>query len=67
MFKIMKKKKVWIPLLIILILGVWFSATKSRSEDVVSVDAEKVELRTIVQKIKIYQKPSIRNTFYKNP
>ncbi|MFL3006713.1 MAG: efflux RND transporter periplasmic adaptor subunit [Candidatus Neomarinimicrobiota bacterium] len=47
----MKKKKVWIPLLIILILGVWFSATKSRSEDVVSVDAEKVELRTIVQKI----------------
>ena len=51
MFKIMKKKKVWIPLLIILILGIWFSATKSRSEDVVSVDAEKVELRTIVQKI----------------
>ena len=47
----MKKKKVWIPLLIILILGIWFSATKSRSEDVVSVDAEKVELRTIVQKI----------------
>ena len=38
-------------LLIILILGIWFSATKSRSEDVVSVDAEKVELRTIVQKI----------------
>ena len=47
----MKKKKVWIPLLIILILGIWFSTTKSRSEDVVSVDAEKVELRTIVQKI----------------
>ena len=47
----MKKKKVWIPLLIILILGIWFTAKKSRSEDVVSVDAEKVELRTIVQKI----------------
>ena len=47
----MKKKKVWIPLLIILILGIWFSATKSSSEDVVSVDAEKVELRTIVQKV----------------
>ena len=51
MFKIMKKKKVWIPLLIILILGIWFTAKKSRSEDVVSVDAEKVVLRTIVQKI----------------
>ena len=47
----MKKKKIWIPLLIILILGIWFTAKKSRSEDVVSVDAEKVELRTIVQKI----------------
>ena len=44
-------KKVWIPLLIILILVIWFLTSKSASDDVISIDAEKVELRTIVQKI----------------
>ena len=47
----MKKKKVWISLLITLTLGIWFTITKSSSEEVISIDAEKVELRTIVQKI----------------
>ena len=44
-------KKVWIPLLIILILAIWFLNSRSGSNDVISIDAEKVELRTIVQKI----------------
>ncbi len=47
----MKMKKVWIPILIILILVIWFLTSKSASDDVISIDAEKVELRTIVQKI----------------
>ena len=44
-------KKVWIPLLIILILAIWFLNSRSGSDDFISIDAEKVELRTIVQKI----------------
>ena len=51
MLKIMKMKKVWIPILIILILVIWFLTSRSASDDVISIDAEKVELRTIVQKI----------------
>ena len=51
MFKIMKKKKVWIPLLIILSLSTWFFIKRSGSDDTISVNAEKVELRTIIQKI----------------
>ena len=51
MFKIMKKKKVWIPLLIILSFLIWFFIKRSGSDDTISVDAEKVELRTIIQKI----------------
>ena len=47
----MKKKKVWIPLLIILSLPTWFFIKRSGSDDTISVDAEKVELRTITQKI----------------
>ena len=47
----MKKKKVWIPLLIILSLSTWFYIKRSGSDDTISVDAEKVELRTIIQKI----------------
>ena len=51
MLKIIKMKKVWIPLLIILILAIWFLNSRSGSDDFISIDAEKVELRTIVQKI----------------
>ena len=51
MLKIIKMKKVWIPLLIILILAIWFLNSRSGSDDVISIDVEKVELRTIVQKI----------------
>ena len=47
----MKKKKVWIPLIIILSLSTWFFIKRSGSDDTISVDAEKVELRTIIQKI----------------
>ena len=47
----MKMKKVWIPILIILILVIWFLTSRSASDDVISIDAEKVELRTIIQKI----------------
>lgn len=51
MFKILKKKKIWIPFLTSLILGFWIFITKSESDDIVSIEAEKVKLRTIVQKI----------------
>ena len=51
MFKILKKKKIWIPFLTSLILGFWIFITKSGSDDIVSIEAEKVKLRTIVQKI----------------
>ena len=51
MFKIIKKKKIWIPFLTSLILGFWIFITKSGSDDIVSIEAEKVKLRTIVQKI----------------
>ncbi len=47
----MKMKKVWIPLLITLILIIWFLTSRSGSNDVISIDAEKVELRKIIQKI----------------
>ena len=47
----MKKKKVWIPLLIIFSLSTWFFIRRSGSDDTISVNAEKVELRTIIQKI----------------
>ncbi len=47
----MKMKKVWIPLLITLILTIWFLTSRSGSNDVISIDAEKVELRKIIQKI----------------
>ena len=51
MFTILKKKKVWIPGLILLTATVWFFTKKSGSDNIIFVNAEKIELRTIVQKI----------------
>ena len=51
MFTILKKKKVWIPGLILLTASVWFFMRKSGSDNIIFVNAEKIELRTIVQKI----------------
>ena len=51
MFKIIKKKKVWVPLLVIMSLLIWFALKRSGLDDTISVDAEKVKLRTIIQKI----------------
>ena len=51
MIKLLKKKKVWIPILISIIIAVWYFIFKSDSEKVIYVDAEKVELRNIVQKV----------------
>ena len=51
MFTILKKKKVWIPGLILLTAAVWFFMKKSGSDNIIFVNAEKIELRTIVQKI----------------
>ena len=51
MFTILKKKKVWIPGLILLTSTVWFFMKKSGSDNIMFVNAEKIELRTIVQKI----------------
>ena len=51
MIKLLKKKKVWIPISISIIIAVWYFIFKSDSEKVIYVDAEKVELRSIVQKV----------------
>ena len=51
MFKIIKKKKVWVPLLGTLSVLIWFAIKRAGLDDTISVDAEKVELRTIIQKI----------------
>lgn len=51
MIKLLKKKKVWIPISISIIIVVWYFIFKSDSEKVIYVDAEKVELRNIVQKV----------------
>ena len=51
MFTILKKKKVWIPGLILVTATVWFFMKKTGSDDMIFVNAEKIELRTIVQKI----------------
>ena len=51
MFTILKKKKVWIPGLILMTSTVWFFMKKSGSDNIIFVNAEKIELRTIVQKI----------------
>ena len=51
MIKLFKKKKVWIPISISIIIAVWYFIFKSDSEKVIYVDAEKVELRNIVQKV----------------
>jgi len=51
MLKILKKKIVWIPSLIVLLLIIWFFVSKSRSDEMTFVDAELIELRTIVQKV----------------
>tara|TARA_B100001248_G_scaffold199147_1_gene153495 strand:- start:4065 stop:5306 length:1242 start_codon:yes stop_codon:yes gene_type:complete len=51
MFKTLKKKKVWISLLIVLTFTIWFLASRSGLDDVIFIDAEEVDLRTIIQKI----------------
>ena len=51
MIKLLKKKKVWIPISISIIIAFWYFIFKSDSEKVIYVDAEKVELRNIVQKV----------------
>ena len=51
MIQLLKKKKVWIPISISIIIAVWYFIFKSDSEKVIYVDAEKVELRNIVQKV----------------
>ena len=51
MIKLLKKKKVWIPISISIIIAIWYFIFKSDSEKVIYVDAEKVELRNIVQKV----------------
>ena len=47
----MKKKKVWIPLLIIAISSVWFLISKSNVDKIIYVDMEIVAPRKIIQKV----------------
>ena len=51
MLKTLKKKIVWIPLLIIMTSYIWFLISKSSKEKIIYVDGELIELRNIVQKI----------------
>tara|TARA_B100000424_G_scaffold238067_1_gene203932 strand:- start:428 stop:1717 length:1290 start_codon:yes stop_codon:yes gene_type:complete len=51
MLKTLKKKIVWIPLLIIMTLSIWFLISNSSKEKIIYVDGELIELRNIVQKI----------------
>ena len=51
MLKTLKKKIVWIPLLIIMTSSIWFLISKSSKEKIIYVDGELIELRNIVQKI----------------
>ena len=51
MLKIIKKKKGWIPILIITIMLIWFFTLKSNEDKAIYVDGELIELRNIVQKI----------------
>ena len=51
MIKLLKKKKVWISILISFIIAVWYFIFKSDSEKIIYVDAESIKLRNIVQKV----------------
>ena len=51
MIKILKKKKVWIPLIVISAIVAWYFISKSGSEKLIYVDSEKVGLRNIIQKV----------------
>ena len=51
MLDTLKKKKVWIPLLIILVLIAGYVFSTSGSEQDIFVDAELVELRDIIQRV----------------
>ncbi len=51
MIKIFKKKKVWIPIIVISILIAGYFFSYSDSEKVIFVDSEKVELRDVIQKV----------------
>ena len=51
MIKIFKKKKVWIPIIVISILIAGYFFSYSGSEKVIFVDSEKVELRDVIQKV----------------
>ena len=51
MLKTLKKKIVWIPLLIIMASSMWFLISKTSKEKTIYVDGELIELRNIVQKI----------------
>ena len=51
MLKTLKKKIVWIPLLIIMTSSIWFFISNSSKEKIIYVDGELIELRNIVQKI----------------
>ena len=51
MIKILKKKKVWIPLIVISAIVAWYFILKSGSEKLIYVDSEKVGLRNIIQKV----------------
>ena len=51
MLKTLKKKIVWIPLLIFMTSSIWFLISNSSKEKIIYVDGELIELRNIVQKI----------------
>ena len=51
MIKLFKKKKLWIPSLILIIVLIGLSISKSSGTEDIYVDVEFVKLRKIVQKV----------------
>ena len=51
MLDTLKKKKVWIPLVIVLIIIIGYLFSTSKSDEGLYVDAELVELRDIIQRV----------------
>ena len=47
----LKKKKVWIPLVIVLLVIIGYVFSTSKSDEGLYVDAELVELRDIIQRV----------------
>ena len=51
MISFLKKKKIWIPLSIVIAFFFWFFLLKKESDNIIYVDVEEVQRRDVVQKV----------------